>query len=253
VIERNFAGQIQKVTELDFDEEKGQLLQKTSKKLFGIEIDSPHIQPAANDQSEEKLVEFLMHRPEYIKYKSPDMYAWLKRWWEFCRVMALQNPDKTEPLKNSLPEIFKLAVYGCRRLDEVLNKNLNTYAEQVIGREVFAHFVREAPDVFVAPTGSHLKIEYPEVGSDLLPFVQVRLQEVFGLQQNPKILFHTVPLQFHLLGPNYRPVQVTSDILSFWQNTYAKVRKELRSRYPKHSWPEDGLTAPPVRKGKSST
>jgi ATP-dependent helicase HrpB len=77
------------------------------------------------------------------------------------------------------------------------------------------------------------------------------LQELFGTKENPKLLFGTTPLQFHLLGPNYRPVQVTSDIASFWKNTYPEVRKELRARYPKHSWPDDPTTAPAVKKGRS--
>jgi ATP-dependent helicase HrpB len=82
------------------------------------------------------------------------------------------------------------------------------------------------------------------------PHLEVRLQELFGLTATPTVWEGQVPITLHLLGPNYRPVQMTSDLAGFWRNTYAEVRKELRARYPKHSWPEDPLTAPPVAKGR---
>lgn len=101
------------------------------------------------------------------------------------------------------------------------------------------------PSHFKAPTGNRFRIEYPPHQP---PFVEVRLQELFGTREHPMIA--GVPLTFHLLGPNYRPVQVTSDLPGFWKGTYFEVRKELRARYPKHSWPENPLEAPPEAKGR---
>ena len=69
----------------------------------------------------------------------------------------------------------------------------------------------------------------------------VRIQELFGVRETPRLAGGRVPVLLHLLGPNHRPQQVTSDLASFWKNTYAEVRKELRRRYPKHAWPEDPL------------
>jgi ATP-dependent helicase HrpB len=69
------------------------------------------------------------------------------------------------------------------------------------------------------------------------------------MQKTPSIAGGRVPLLLHLLGPNYRPQQVTGDLPSFWQNTYPEVKKELRRRYPKHAWPDDPLTAQPTRSG----
>ncbi|MNL23481.1 ATP-dependent RNA helicase HrpB [compost metagenome] len=70
------------------------------------------------------------------------------------------------------------------------------------------------------------------------------------MQETPKLLHGTIPLTFHLLGPNFRPVQVTSSLESFWKNGYAEVRKELRIRYPKHQWPEDPADGTPEAKGR---
>jgi ATP-dependent helicase HrpB len=75
----------------------------------------------------------------------------------------------------------------------------------------------------------------------------VRLQEMFGLLHTPTVNEGRTRVLLHLLSPGYRPVQVTQDLKSFWENTYQVVRKELRVRYPKHSWPEDPWTAEAVR------
>ncbi len=106
-----------------------------------------------------------------------------------------------------------------------------------------------APETIEVPTGSNVRLSYSTDPSKP-PVLAVRLQEMFGLAETPRIARGRAPVLLHLLGPNYRPVQVTQDLASFWKNTYAQVRKDLRAQYPKHSWPEDPLTAPPIRGAK---
>ncbi|MEM8873207.1 MAG: ATP-dependent helicase HrpB [Planctomycetota bacterium] len=100
-----------------------------------------------------------------------------------------------------------------------------------------------APTHVEVPTGSRIKLDW----SNDPPILAVRLQELFGLTKTPAVMNGRLPVLVHLLGPNYRPVQVTDDLASFWANTYPQVRKDLKARYPKHSWPEDPLTAVPMR------
>ncbi len=104
---------------------------------------------------------------------------------------------------------------------------------------------REAPERLQVPSGSRLALRY-EVGRP--PVLAVRIQEVFGLLDTPRIAGGRVRVLLHLLAPNHRPQQVTDDLASFWANTYPTVRKELRARYPKHAWPEDPLDAAPQRR-----
>jgi ATP-dependent helicase HrpB len=104
---------------------------------------------------------------------------------------------------------------------------------------------REAPERLLVPSGSRLALRY-EAGRP--PVLAVRIQEVFGLADTPRIAAGRVRVLMHLLAPNYRPQQVTDDLASFWANTYPQVRKELRARYPKHAWPEDPLSAAPERR-----
>jgi ATP-dependent helicase HrpB len=105
-----------------------------------------------------------------------------------------------------------------------------------------------APETITVPTGNRIRLTY---SPGQAPVLAVRLQELFGWTDTPRLAGGRVPVLLHLLGPNYRPVQITDDLRSFWSTTYFQVRKDLRVRYPKHSWPEDPLTAKPVAKGRS--
>ncbi len=104
-----------------------------------------------------------------------------------------------------------------------------------------------APETVLVPSGSHVRLEYPEVGSDQAPVLAVKLQECFGWSRGPRVCDGRVPVVLHLLSPARRPLAVTDDLASFWVNAYPQVRAENRGRYIKHPWPEDPLTAPPRR------
>ncbi len=106
-----------------------------------------------------------------------------------------------------------------------------------------------APQKLEVPSGSEIKIQY--FINAAVPVLSVRLQEVFGLSDTPTVNNGKTKVVMHLLSPGYKPVQVTSDLKSFWNNLYFEVKKELQRRYPKHAWPEDPWTAPAVAKGRS--
>ena len=104
---------------------------------------------------------------------------------------------------------------------------------------------RLAPTHIAVPTGSRIRLEYRQ-GAEA-PILRVRLQECFGLLDTPRVDDGRRPVLMELLSPGYKPVQLTSDLRSFWSGTYFEVRKELRRRYPRHAWPDDPLAADPVR------
>lgn len=104
---------------------------------------------------------------------------------------------------------------------------------------------RLAPARIRVPSGSMVKVDY-RVGSDV-PVLSVRLQECFGLAATPCVDGGRVPVLMELLSPGFKPVQLTTDLASFWQNAYFEVRKELRRRYPKHYWPDNPLEAEATR------
>lgn len=104
---------------------------------------------------------------------------------------------------------------------------------------------RLAPTHIQVPSGSRIKLKYLPDGSQ--PVLAVRLQECFGLESTPKINNGRNSVLMHLLSPGYKPVQITSDLSSFWKDAYFEVRKELKSRYPKHVWPDDPINEQAVR------
>ena len=120
-------------------------------------------------------------------------------------------------------------------------KNRTTYKLQKL-------LDQEAPEKIRVPSGSHIRLDYlPGLEPEGVPVLAVKLQECFGLKDTPRIARGRVAVLMHLLAPNRRPVQVTTDLRNFWNQTYREVRKELRARYPKHPWPEDPWTAPPKK------
>jgi len=106
---------------------------------------------------------------------------------------------------------------------------------------------REAPTHFTVPSGSNIPIDYMD---GEIPTLSVRLQEMFGLSQTPSVAAGRLPLLLKLLSPARRPVQITRDLVSFWNRGYHEVKKDLKGRYPKHYWPEDPYTAEPTRRAR---
>jgi len=119
--------------------------------------------------------------------------------------------------------------------------------ERWLDAGVRAALDRLAPERLALPSGRSAALEYRSDGS---VFAAVKLQELFGLAETPRIGPRREPVVFELLAPNGRPVQTTRDLRSFWERTYPEVRKELRGRYPRHPWPEDPWSAEPTHRAK---
>ena len=110
-----------------------------------------------------------------------------------------------------------------------------------------------APTRITVPSGMQRPIHYAyddETGQPVAPVLAVKLQELFGLADTPRIAHGRVPLTLHLLSPGGRPLQVTQDLKGFWQRTYPEVKKEMKGRYPKHPWPDDPWTATATHRAK---
>jgi HrpA-like RNA helicase len=119
--------------------------------------------------------------------------------------------------------------------------------EQTIGRIKTAKPKQKPIETITLPSGRKAKLELRDDGTLI---ASVKLQELFGLADTPRVGPNQTPVTFELLAPNGRPVQTTRDLRSFWKNTYPEIRCELRGRYPKHPWPEDPWTATPTHRTK---
>jgi ATP-dependent RNA helicase HrpB len=132
---------------------------------------------------------------------------------------------------------------GGRRMPDPRSVDVTTALRRLLPWPAAARLDALAPERVVVPSGSSVRVDY--AGEQ--PVLPVRLQEVFGWRDTPRLADGRVPLLLHLLSPAGRPAAVTADLGSFWSTGYPQVRAELRGRYPKHSWPQDPLTAAPAR------
>ncbi len=176
--------------------------------------------------------------------------AWLSR-LEFVRRAQPEGgwPALGDDVE-ALAEVVADACVGKRTVEEVRAAALVPLLRARLS-PVQARALEElAPETIVVPSGNRIRLVY-EPGRP--PVLAVRLQELFGLSATPRVGGGRVPVLLHLLGPNFRPVQVTDDLASFWSSTYFQVRKDLRARYPRHAWPDDPRTARAEAKGGRRT
>jgi ATP-dependent helicase HrpB len=164
-----------------------------------------------------------------------------ENWPNVCTESLLQNPASW--LTPFLQDV--------KRIDDMKKIDLVQAILSMLPYEKQLELDRLAPAKMHVPSGSGIALMYFERGET--PVLAVRLQEVFGLPDTPNINAGKTAVVLHLLSPGFKPVQVTSDLRSFWNSTYHEVKKELKRRYPKHAWPEDPWSEKPVAKGKPRT
>ncbi len=239
---KTFAEAIKTEESIQFVEEKEAFYLSRVRTLYGLPIDEPSLKPVSASDVQDKLAEVLFPKWDWLISQNSALKSWMARWHFLCRHLPeYKNKLSDEQIQQTLA----MACYGKISVRSVIEDNLVSYLEMNMPSEAVQVLHSQVPEKFLAPSGVKHPIEYLES-----PYVDVRLQEIFSLLETPKILFDKLPMTFRLLGPNFRPVQITSDLKSFWKQGYAEVRKELRIRYPKHSWPEDPYTAQPEAKGR---
>ena len=155
-------------------------------------------------------------------------------------------PDVSDDaLAESLLERLSASLGRIRSASQLQSLDLTAALLELLDWEQRRQLGILAPTHFETPTGSRLPIDYSDPRA---PAVAVRLQEMFGTARTPTVNGGRVALTLQLLSPAQRPVQVTRDLAGFWRTSYYDVRKDMRARYPKHSWPEDPLNAEPTRR-----
>jgi ATP-dependent helicase HrpB len=184
---------------------------------------------------------------------TPELQQWRTRVQFLRRVDSANSrwPDLSdETLLQQLDEWLGPYLDGITTLERVQRFDLTQPLQALLTWQQQRDLDRLAPTHLTVPSGSKIRIDYD---SPDLPVLAVRLQEMFGCKETPRVADGTIPVMLHLLSPAKRPVQVTKDLASFWRTTYQDVRKELRGRYPKHHWPDDPLAALPTAKAKRRT
>ncbi len=177
----------------------------------------------------------------------------LRQWRERVRCLRDWMPDlglpdlSDEALAASLDDWLKPAFAGKTRLDALSEDELAAALKSGTDWPLRQRIDQLAPVRIVVPSGMERRIDYAH-GQP--PVLAVKLQELFGLADTPRVADGRVPLLLHLLSPGGKPLQVTSDLRNFWNTTYAEVRKEMKGRYPKHPWPDDPWSAQATHRAK---
>ncbi|MFN5922059.1 MAG: ATP-dependent helicase C-terminal domain-containing protein, partial [Bacteroidota bacterium] len=160
------------------------------------------------------------------------------------RILSLRkwNEDASWPnctTSNLLTDTAWIEPYlhGCKKPDDLQKINLHDALLQSLSWEQQKALHQLAPEKIAVPSGSSIRLHYFANGDT--PVLAVRLQEVFGMADTPRIHNDHISVVMHLLSPGFKPVQVTRDLRSFWNSTYFEVKKELQRRYPKHAWPDE--------------
>ncbi len=151
-------------------------------------------------------------------------------------------------LLNNLEEWLASYLHNVKSIKALKNVDLFPILSALLSYEEKKAFELLLPTSIQVPSGTHISIDY----SGDVPVLKVKIQEIFGLQNSPKILNNTLSLQIHLLSPALQIIQISNDLKSFWKNSYAEVRKELRGKYKRHYWPEDPYTAEATNKTKKN-
>ena len=230
---------------LEWDPESRSVVALSVTQLGAITVDRRRV----SDPDPERVLEVLL---DAVRSEGVDRLPWsdsarsLRSRLAFLHRLDSGWPDvSNQALLDSLEQWLGPVLLGHGGLAAISPAALSGALTNLIPRERRTLVPRLAPERIEVPSGSQIPIDYSDPAA---PVLAVRLQEVFGLLETPRIGGGQVPLTLHLLSPAYRPVQVTRDLASFWKSGYFDVRKDLRGRYPKHAWPDDPLTAPATRR-----
>jgi len=245
-IEAVFPGSIQRRERLTWDDQRQQVTGQ-----IGWFYRDLAIRMARDTQPDPaNVATFLAERlaPEAAAVLAADEDAamWLAR-YRWLRAFA---PDLDLPPEPDAATVIAGLCTGCRGRAEVIAKPKIDALQAGLTWQQTRQLDDWAPTHLPVPTGNRIKLDYTNASPEQPPVLAVRLQELFGQPITPTLANGRCGVLLHLLGPNYRCEQVTRDLASFWANTYPQVRKDLRGRYPKHSWPDDPLSAVPVARGR---
>jgi ATP-dependent RNA helicase HrpB len=250
-LEKHFAALITDTAEIRWDERSAAVSAKRERKLGALLLEVSEMRDPDPNAVQAAVLTGL-------KQTGIAALPWTKelRQWR-ARVMLMRQylvassvpwPDLSdEALERTLEEWAPPWIMGFTRREHFARLDLSNALRSSLARAQAASLEREAPTHFTVPSGSHIPIDYLD-GEN--PTLSVRLQELFGLQQTPAVAGGKSPLLLKLLSPAGRPVQITKDLVSFWNRGYHEVKKDLKGRYPKHYWPDDPFTAQATRRAR---
>lgn len=237
--------QVSVVDQLDWDEREGVLRAERQRKVGELVLSHEPLTGLDEAARTQALVSLVRRKGLELLPWTPELRQWQ------ARVALLRQLDIESQGQSEWPDVSDAALLATleewlapylgrvTRLSHFANLDLSSIVRNVLKWPLPQRLDELAPHHITVPSGSSVRLDY----SEHPPILAVRLQELFGLSDTPRIAGGRQTVKLHLLSPARRPVQVTQDLANFWRSTYAEVKKDLKGRYPKHYWPDDPLVA----------
>lgn len=242
-LESALAARIEDVESADWDEARGRIVARRQRRLGALVLAETELTQPPAAVLEAGLLAAVRARGIHALPWTGAARSWQARAHCLHRLLpeawpAVDDATLTETLEAWLAPFL----HGARSWREVERLDLLAALKTRLQPAQWAELDRLAPARLTIPTGRQVELDYAADGG---PVLATKLQSVFGWTRTPTIADGRLPVVLHLLSPAGRPLAVTADLASFWDNAYPEVRKDMRGRYPKHPWPEDprGATA----------
>ena len=244
--------QVSVVDQLDWDEREGVLRAERQRKVGELVLSREPLTGLDEASRTQALVNLVRRKGLELLPWTPELRQWQ------ARVALLRQLDVSKQGQSEWPDVSDAALLAgledwlgpylgrVSRLSHFANLDLSSFVHNLLKWPLPQRLDELAPQHIKVPSGSSVRLDY----SEHPPILAVRLQELFGLADTPRIAGGRQVVKLHLLSPARRPVQVTQDLANFWRSTYAEVKKDLKGRYPKHYWPDDPLVAEATARAK---
>ncbi|MBC3375481.1 ATP-dependent helicase HrpB [Pseudomonas sp. SWRI92] len=246
------AEQVRTVDQLDWDEREGVLRAERQRKVGELVLSREPLTGLDESARNQALVNLVRRKGLELLPWTPELRQWQ------ARVALLRRLDREAKGESEWPDVSDTALLDSldhwlmpylgrvSRLSHFASLDLSSIVRNLLPWPLPQRLDELAPHHLSVPSGSSIRLDY----SEHPPVLAVRLQELFGLADTPRIAGGRQVVKLHLLSPARRPVQVTQDLANFWRSTYAEVKKDLKGRYPKHYWPDDPLVAEATARAK---
>jgi ATP-dependent helicase HrpB len=246
-IEELFAGQIVDEVAMAFDRASRSVRARRVKRLGALRLDEAPVAVSDDVAAARALAEGIAELGIGVLPWTKEQKALRERATYLRATIGEEWLDMSDAALGLDVEWLAAALLGKTALSEVGADDLGGALEGLLPYARRQEIERLLPSHFSAPSGSHLPIDY---GAENGPALEVRVQELFGLDRHPSVAGGKVPLLLVLLSPAHRPIQTTRDLPGFWRGSWKDVAKDLKGRYPRHYWPENPLEAAATARAK---
>ena len=247
-LEQLFAARITQSETLSFDASSASIRARRIRQYGALRLSDEPI--PVNDLAETArlLAEAAARRGLDLLPWSREQKAWRARANFLRGTLGDDWPDlHADALVPSVEQWLAPALYRLTKLSEITGEHLRTALDLLLPYGKRQEIEALLPSHFTAPTGNAVPIDYSAENG---PVIEIRVQELFGLTRHPTIAQGRIRLLLVLLSPAHRPIQTTRDLVGFWNGSWADVAKDLKGRYPRHSWPDDPARAAPTARAK---